>query len=1070
MPGSPLHRLIDAFHRHSMAWATGLLAIGGCQAGDSNGMREIAFEVSEGTWMTVDVAPDGGTLVFDILGHIYSLPIAGGDATQLTTGESWHRAPRFSPDGRQLAMVRDGQGPQEVWVMPAEGGEPRRVTNHSGSRSNWVGGTPTWSSDGAGILFGLFDTEESPSLFRVEVASGTTVPIENPAPPGTRRSGVQSPDGRTVVLTERVPAGWGGGVSGGGPYTVLASLDLSTGRRALLTDTTNGNHEFTPRFSADGRMMAYVRRDRAGRSTLRIRDWDPATGQPGADRELMALPDEDEPYRWDDTDERPGYAFTPDGAAIIIGASGQIQRVAVSDGAATVIPFRARVRRSVPPLAGARTGLPDGPMEVFGIQWPRLHPNGRTLVFGAVGYLWAQDLPDGTPRRLTTAGPERFEFMPALSPDGATVAYIELDRTGLGVTPGILRTVPLAGGEPTTVLGGDKTLLAPSWSPDGTRLAFIRDDGANSAFAWVSLTQPVAQLVAPVQSAQRETWGRLIAFTGDGQRLALSWEHDRVGRPDSTELRTVALDGSMPRTVAMGGMDTRGMMASPDGRHALVMGIDDELWLMRLPADGPPVRADLPDSALTRITDTGAEFVDWQSDSSFIYSYANRIYRYTIGGAGPELFHTVRLTVPRAVGAGIVAFTNARIITINGTQGAGEVIEQGTLVVEGRRIRAVGPSDRVTVPEGARVIDATGLTLMPAIGDMHYHSQGGTNLLSKMLFPNGELGLRQSVAYGVTFGWQPGGPTRNGGGLALAELRDAGRVPGPRWINAPWGVNLVTYGDNATRVMSDSVDAVRLTRHRADLQSTVMKEYMTRRRDHRRWFGNAAREVGVGIVAHVQGLDDAMIRAAEGYTAVDHPAFPVPVYADVREFLARTGTTWTPNFNIVWGTEGSARDAERSFVREVIRQWPDQADKWRAHYPNRALDTTPPTRPLESTRVFRVARAAAYLMAGGAKIGISAHNPPPLFTHGELWYLQQAGAARGDILRAATMGGATEMGLGRELGSLEVGKIADILVLRGNPLDDVIHTLSQRYVMAEGVLHEVGAGPQVSARTAGRAP
>lgn len=1051
MPRCPAHR-----PRSVLSALSVLSLMSACQPGPQAGYRDISFEVTEGTWMTVDVAPDGASLVFDLLGHLYTLPIEGGTATPLTTGAAWHRAPRYSPDGRQLAMVRDGEGPQEIWVMPAEGGEARRITDHSGRRDNWVGGTPSWAPDGRSILFGMFDTEGSPPIYRVEVASGTPAPLEDPAPPGARRSGVTSPDGAVVVLTERVPAGWGGGVSGGGPHTVLVALHPASGERSLLTDTLAGFHEFTAQFSPDGRSLAYVRRDGTGRSTLRVREWNSVTGQPGADRELLVLPDEDEPYRWDDTDERPGYAFTPDGSAIIIGAGGQIRRVSVADGASGVIPFRARVSRRVPPLATARTSLPDGPMAIFGIQWPRLHPDGATLVFGAIGYLWVQQLPDGEPRRLTAAGPDRFEFMPALSPDGGTVAYIELDRDGLGVTPGRLRTVPLAGGEPTTVLAGDKTLLAPAWSPDGSRIAFIQDDGAASAFGWVALADGRPRLVAPVQAAQRETWGRLVGFTGDGQRLALSWEHDRLGRPDSTELRTVALDGSDGRLVAMGGMDTRGMVLSPDGRHALVMGIDDELWLLRLPADGAPVRADLPDSALTRITGTGAEFVDWLPDGGFLYSYGNRIWRHTLGGAAPELFHTVRLTVPRHEGQEVVAFTHARLITISGDRGAGEVIEDGTLVVEGRRIRAVGPAGTIAVPEGARVIDATGHTIMPAIGDMHYHSQGGTNLLAKMLFPNGELGLRQSVAYGVTLGWQPGGPTRNGGGLALAELQQTGRVPGPRWVNAPWGVNLVTYGDNAAAVMDDSLDALRLTRHRADLQSTVMKEYMTRRRDHRRWYGWAAREVGVGIVAHNQGLDDAMIRAAEGYTGFDHPVFPVPVYADVREFLARTGTSWTPNFNIVWGTEGSARDAERAFVRALVALWPDQAAKWREHYSNRALDTMPPGRALESTRVYRTARAAAYLMAGGVKIGISAHNPPPLFTHGELWYLQEAGAERGDILRAATLGGAEKMGLARELGSLEVGKIADLLVLKGNPLEEVLHTLAQRWVMMDGVLHEVG--------------
>lgn len=380
----------------------------------------------------------------------------------------------------------------------------------------------------------------------------------------------------------------------------------------------------------------------------------------------------------------------------------------------------------------------------------------------------------------------------------------------------------------------------------------------------------------------------------------------------------------------------------------------------------------------------------------------------------------------------------------------------------------MGPAERVEVPDGARVIDAGGLTLMPAIGDMHYHSQGGTNLLSKMIMSNGEVGLRQSIAYGVTMGWQPGGPTRNGGGLAIAELQQTGRIPGPRWINAPWAVNLTTYGDNSPYVMGSYEDALRITRHRADLGATVLKEYMTRRRDHRQWFARAAREVGLGIVSHVEGLDMALSRATDGYAGFDHPAFAVPVYEDVRQYLARTGTIWTPNFNITRSTDRGNDDPRRAFVREVLRRWPEQRAKWEYYHPDRQLDTLPPARAFEDTRLGRTAKAAAYLMAGGVKIGISAHNPPGLFAHAEMWYLQQAGAPPGNVIRAGTLNGAEKMGLDHELGSLEAGKVADILVLEGNPLEDIINTVAQKYVVADGVVYDVMQEEILLALLAGR--
>jgi len=1059
------------------------LVLGGCGPRSDAALRDIAFEVDEGTWMSVDVSPDGSTLVFDLIGHVYALPIEGGTARPLTSGASWNRAPRYSPDGTELALVRDENGPDEVWLMPASGGTPRQLTDHSPNRSGWVSGTPSWSPDGQSIFIGEYDRdfEENLPIHRVELATGRVDTLERDYRGSIRHSGVLAPDGRSFffgehpeaidprVLTEIVlkypddPSKW----PDRSRPTGVVRLDLATGARERLTD--GPHYEYTPRLSRDGRRLAYLRRDKQGRTALRMRELT-AEGQPvpGTDRELVALPAEDDPFRFDTSDERPAYAFTPDGEAIVIGTGGKLHRVDVATGADAIIPFRAEVRRTVPPLARARTSLPDGPVVITGIQWPRLTPDGSTLVFGAVGYLWVQSLPDGTPRRLTAADADHFEFTPALSPDGRTVAYIEMARSGFATTPGRLMTVPLAGGEPTVVLSGPATYLAPSWSPDGGALAFIQDRADSSFFGWVSLANAVPQLVAPVQRAQRETWGRLIFFSNDGRSLRYSWEYDPAGgRPDSTEMREVPLAGGPSRLVAMGGRDTRGMVPSPDGRFALVMGIDDDLRVLPLPGDGSVARTNLE---MPRLTETGAEFVDWRNDSTFIYGFANRIYQARVGGGRPELIHTVELQFPRRTGEGVTALTNARIITVNGDHGAGQVIERGTLVVEGRRIAAVGPSESVAVPPGARVIDATGLTLVPAIGDMHYHSQGGTNLFSKMVFDGvldgGELGLRQSVAYGVTTGWQPGGPTRNGGGLALAELRETGRIEGPRWINAPWGVNMSTYADNAPSVFATPDDAVRITRHRAAQGATVLKEYMTRRRDHRRWLGDAARTEGVAIVSHVEGLDQALSRAADGYTGFDHPAFAVPVYEDVRQFLALTGTIWTANTNVARSNATENDQPRRAFVREVLRRWPEQRDKWQYHYPNRRLDSLPPVLAMAETRMGRIAKAAAYLMAGGVKIGISAHNPPPLYTLAEMWYLQEAGAPPADVLRAGTMVGAEKLGLERELGSLEVGKVADLLVLTANPLDDVMNLVAQKYVMTDGVLHDVAVPPRPIARAA----
>jgi Tol biopolymer transport system component len=201
-------------------------------------MRNIEFDVSSGSWMTVDVSPNGKAIIFDLLGNVYEMPFEGGTARMMTNGREWNRAPRYSPDGEQISVVRDGAGPDEIWVMPAIGGKLEQITNHSATRSGWVGGTPNWSPDSRSILYGDFDTEASPPLSLVDVKSRTVSQLEAKAPTGSRRSGVFSHDGKSVYFSERNPTGWGAGTSAnsGAPRSLIGAWVTSSRRRSLATE------------------------------------------------------------------------------------------------------------------------------------------------------------------------------------------------------------------------------------------------------------------------------------------------------------------------------------------------------------------------------------------------------------------------------------------------------------------------------------------------------------------------------------------------------------------------------------------------------------------------------------------------------------------------------------------------------------------------------------------------------------------------------------------------------------------------------------------------------------------
>jgi imidazolonepropionase-like amidohydrolase len=240
-------------------------------------------------------------------------------------------------------------------------------------------------------------------------------------------------------------------------------------------------------------------------------------------------------------------------------------------------------------------------------------------------------------------------------------------------------------------------------------------------------------------------------------------------------------------------------------------------------------------------------------------------------------------------------------------------------------------------------------------------------------------------------------------------------------------------------------DVRRSLEHKRDLGATVVKEFMTARRDRRRWLGEAARELGLGIASHIEGLPRALSLVADGYTGFEHGVELRPLRDDVRQYLARTGAIWTP-------TRYSS-PLHNAYWQEIVRRWPEQEQKYSVYdFRKSGMRRYPPDTPANSYEYQE--RELAVWLASGVKLSTSSHGDDSIKVHRELWILQQVGAPPNVLLRAGTMIAAEKMGLEKELGSLEVGKIADILVLKANPLDDVMNTMAIKYVMADGILYD----------------
>jgi Tol biopolymer transport system component len=225
--------------------------------------RTVAFTATEGSWMSVDVSPDGRTLVFDLLGDIYTMPIAGGRATPLSTGMALDAQPRFSPDGKRIVFTSDRSGGEGVWIMSLDGKDTVQVTRGKNVKYD----SPTWTPDGNYIVV---TRGMNLHLYHVKGGTGTrlTRPPAAPAPgagPGggaptnLRYMGAAvSRDGRYVWAARR---------TGQWQYNTplpdyqLVTYDRQTGETSVRTSRYGS--AFRPTLSPDGKWLVYGTRYRA---------------------------------------------------------------------------------------------------------------------------------------------------------------------------------------------------------------------------------------------------------------------------------------------------------------------------------------------------------------------------------------------------------------------------------------------------------------------------------------------------------------------------------------------------------------------------------------------------------------------------------------------------------------------------------------------------------------------------------------------------------------------------------------------------------------------------------------
>ncbi|HEY0625797.1 MAG TPA: amidohydrolase family protein [Allosphingosinicella sp.] len=1004
-------------------------------------LRQVPINVDEGTWMNLDVSPDGRTIAFDLLGDIYTMPITGGRATRISAGLPYEQQPRFSPDGRQIAFTSDRGGGDNIWIMNVDGSGRRQLTKESFTLLN----NPTWSPDGRYIAARKhFTTQRSAGtgevwLYHVGGGNGVAL-VERPNPQHQKELGepMFTPDGSAIYFSRDITPGGTFQYAQNSNQALFAieRYDLRTGERSTAAGGPGGAVRPAP--SPDGRYLAFVKRERA-RSKLYVKDL-----RSGEERKIYDNLDQDMQESWAVSGVYPNMDWTPDSRSIIFWAGGKIRRVNFDGSGDAEIPFQVSDSRDViDPVLPTTTAWRDS----FTTRMPRfavLSPDGRRAVFESLGRLYMKDIGGGAPRPLTAADGD-FQLYPAWSRDGNRIVFVSWNDQRLGE----IRSVAADGSGMRTLSDIPGHYKRPRFSPDGQTIVFERGGGGGlTADRW-SDQQGVYRMPAAGGAATR------LTSTGGNPQFGAANDRVYMDVTEDQKLKLVSVDmnGKDRRVHAQGDLVSE-YQVSPTGDHiAFRENYDVFVAPFLASAKTVEVGSKATQLPIVKVSESGAEYLHWGGNGRTIgwsrgptlFSADSASVIRTAPGASfvpPTSGTSLALSAPADRPAGLVALTGAKVITM--ANGSGGVIDDGVVLVEGNRIRAVGRRGEVAIPGGARQVDLAGKTIIPGLIDAHAHGPMGDD----DLVPQQNWSALAHLAFGVTTIHDPSNDSSEI--FAAGEMQRAGLIVAPRVFST----GEVVYGAKLPGLYAEINsfdDALGHVRRLKAQGAHSVKNYNQPRRDQRQQVALGAIRENIASVAEggsLYGLDISLI--ADGNASLEHNIPQAVIYQDVIDFYSGTKVGYRPTLGVTYG--GMGAEAYWSSKTEVLKH-----PILTRHVPGEVLAA-------EHVRVVHApeedfvdvlsARNSKRLSDRGVMVSAGAHGQQQgLALHWEMWSMARGGFSPVEALRTATATAATSLGF-TDLGTIETGKLADLVVLDADPLADIQNSDKVSKVMLNGRLYD----------------
>jgi Tol biopolymer transport system component/imidazolonepropionase-like amidohydrolase len=959
--------------------------------------RTLEFDVTEVTQPALSVAPDGRSFIFNLLGHLFRLPASGGAATQLTFGPFYDSEPVLSPDGAHIAFISNRDGSDgNLFVLDVASGKMSQLTHE------FQVAAPVWSPDGKTLAYiSLLRRDEYPK--------------------------------------ERIP-GFGGGdtgsvftvtAQGGTPQrvsdsrTFVSVFFLHDGRLAwtiAVRDTLQPVSALVPAALASTTLEV-----RSTQGTVsRLGSLPGALGRiafdPSAEAFYFVAGGNLRHYSLGDADSTAVGAFPTalarldaarGNAVIYAAADAKLWRVSLPGGDRQAIDWHAHVKMEVAERIVRKWSPPANPaVPPRAVLTPRLSPDGRTLVFMAAGSLWEQTV-DGTAPATKLIDEAAFQCDPAFSPDGRQLAFIS-DNHGKRE----VRVLDFASHKvrALTSVGGASWALFPSWSSDGKSLVFQRTDQISDPYRFIRLDAAAGNPVELGKSGG--SWTARPHFSADGSTLYYTGRVERIANFYKLSLRA----GSQPEAVTDLTRHVHDGLVSADGKW-LAYRRNSEIWLGRME---PHL---LKDQDFRRISSEGGRSFAFTPDSSaLLYSEGPHVWRRPLqGGTASEI--PIRLTLPRATEAPLL-ISHVRVLDLQ----AGKFGADASMLIEQGRIRWIGQEVGHTIPANAVRLDGGGRYAIPGLTDSHTHTA----------WANQQITEESLIAYGVT-------SVRDTGSRldlinALQDRGDSTHLPVPRYFASGdiFEGFMPLWGD-AFLEITNQEEAREYVKHWKDLGAGFIKVYTSLPWYLKSLVATEARRAGLPVVGHGLSVEEIVRSVTLGFSTLEHSG---PANEDIIKLLASSGVKLDPTLTIGAGTRSMLAGDPPPAIDEKFRTYvPEDAIK-AARPGGTFTDAQRATLRGSLSRLLRAYQGGVKLLDGTDALMTGIFFGPSV--HWELQFFNEADISAIDVLRIATLGAAETNGSSADLGSLDPGKLGDVVLLDADPLENIRNTMKIWRVIKEG--------------------